>query len=78
MYQLQDDIKIFRYIEFKNKKYYDGDYVEVKYDDGTSEKGVLKISLDYIVIIDKPMHPHHHNLPEYGRKIASILKFDEN
>lgn len=78
MYQLQNDIKIFRYIEFKNKKYYDGDCIEVKYNDDTSEKGILKIYLDYIVILNQPIHPRHHSLPKTGKRITEILKMSEN
>lgn len=59
---VQQDINIIIYIEFEGNKYFNGDYVEVLYENGDIRKGKIEIGRDYIVVHPTPRIGYEHHL----------------
>lgn len=68
---IQPDINIVIYLEFKGNKYFNGDYVEVLYENGEIRKGRIEISKDCIMVNYMPKLVHEHYL---YRPINSKIK----
>ena len=74
---IQKDIKIITYAQFEGEKYYNGDLVEIEYENGVSKKGFLNIYGDCIVVNDIPNHPHYHSFSYPERSDIKNIKLLE-